>query len=155
MKTKMTFLIVFFLTGFPMLLSAQMYVGSHMKQETIDEFGTKVFNASAEVVINAVKAAFIDHDYDLGIEKPEKGEIRTKRKLLSATGDANHAVFYYRQYIATITEKEPGKTTVVLTPKMFLGENDISEKKCWVIKGNKGEIKLWEVFFKDIQDQLE
>ena len=95
-----------------------------------------------------------EQDFGIGIEKPEKGEIKTKRKILSAYGDAHSAAFYYKQYVIKIEEKEPGKTTVVMTPRLFHQETDISDKACWVIKGKAGEIKLWESLFKEIQEQL-
>jgi hypothetical protein len=153
MKTRLAFIIWIFLSGTPMLLTAQ-YIGSHLTKENIEEFGTKTFSASQESVYNAVRATFIDHDYDIGVENKEKGEIRTRRKVQSAHGNSHQAAFYYRQYIATITEKEPGKTTVVLTPKYFNQETDISDKRCWVLKGKMGELKLWESMFQGIQEQL-
>ena len=129
-------------------------MGAHMKPEIIEKYGTKVFDAPKDSVYKAVKAIMIEQDFGIGIEKPEKGEIKTKRKILSAYGDAHSAAFYYKQYVIKIEEKEPGKTTVVMTPRLFHQETDISDKACWVIKGKAGEIKLWESLFKEIQEQL-
>jgi hypothetical protein len=154
MKKKSTVILGMISIFFPLFLHAQ-YMGAKMTQEIIDQYGTKTFNAPKDSVFNALQNVLVGQGYEIAFAKPEKGEIKTKRKILSGHGNDTRVSFYYKQYIGKVEEKEPGKTTVVLTPKVFSGETDISEKKCWVLKGASGEYKLWETLFNDLKEQLE
>ena len=144
------------------VLSASMYAQKRLTPEVINEFGTKTINVSRDSVFNAVKAVLISHDYVIDIENVKKGIIKTRKKDIGATGNESYGLnsstaqitTTYRQYNATIEEVEKGKTKVVLIPRIYVGDADVSEEKVWVLKGPAGEYKLWEALFKEIGERL-
>ena len=160
MKTKLT--IIFVILGL-IVLSPSAF-GKKLKQEHIDEYGTKVFNTTKEKMFEIVKEVLANHEFDIELEKYEKGLIKTKRKDVGTTGVAEHNPYgnqstaqfrtNYRQYIVTIEETEDNKIKVVFTPKFYIGDADVSEKNIWALKGPAGEIKIWEGLFNDIEERL-
>jgi hypothetical protein len=133
-----------------------------MTPELISQYGTVSFKSSKDSVFNAVKQTLVSHGYTIDIENVDKGLIKTNRKDIGATGSATYTAYAgvaqyrsnYKQYIATVELQQNGLVKVVMEPKVYVGDADYSDKKVWVIKGNAGEIKLWEDLFKDIQERL-
>ena len=132
--------------------------GKFMTSNVISTNGTKTFNASYDDVWIAVKGVLATNGYGIAFEKKEKGIINTDQKLIRTTAQAGNytaqATGIYRQYLVKIKPISDNQIKVVLTPKIYSGNVDISEKKIWVIEGNSGEILLWQKFFKDVQSLL-
>lgn len=130
-----------------------------MTKEIIEEFGTKIFDAPKSEVYQTLKSVLESNDYQIDFENFDKGKIITKKKLLGASAmrtDIGTAQIArnYRLYSATIEIIDNNKTKIILTPKVFIGEGDVSEQKVWIIKGDSGEIKLWQNIFNSIQERL-
>lgn len=148
--------IVFFLI---LLISVPSISQKKMTKEIINEYGTKVFNAPKAEVFQTLKNVLESNDYQIDFENIEKGKIVTKKKVLGASAmrtDIGTAQITrnYRLYSVVVESIDTNKTKVVLTPKVFIGEGDVSDEKVWIIKGNTGEIKLWENIFNSIQERL-
>ena len=120
----------------------------------IQSHGTRSFDAPPEKVFEATVAALKTEGYDVALAKPEKGIIKTARKLVraDAVGDTS-AVAVSRQYIITI-RSDGGKTIVEAVPKVFEGEADVSDGSVWILDGQAGEHELWNHLFTDIHDNL-
>ena len=149
---KLTLLII-------LLISIPSIGQKKMTQEIIDEHGTRIFNASKTEVYNTLKNVLESNDYQIDFENIEKGKIVTKKKILGASAmrtDIGTAQIArnYRLYSALIESVDANKTKVVLIPKVFIGEGDVSNEKVCILKGNAGEIKLWENIFNSIQERL-
>ena len=130
-----------------------------LTQNDIDVYGTKIFDEEKEKVFNAVKDVLLSQNFEIEIENFEKGLIKTKRKVIGQTGVATSMStaqyrLNYRQYYAYITETPDGKTKVVFSPKIYIGDADATEGKIWVLKGAGGEYKLWENLFKNVEERL-
>jgi tRNA/tmRNA/rRNA uracil-C5-methylase (TrmA/RlmC/RlmD family) len=143
-------------------LSSNAYAQKKLKQDHIDEYGTKVFDVSKEKVFPVIKEVLANNNFKIELEKYEKGLIKTSKKEIGVTGAAQHGVNQstaqfrknYRQYYVTFEEVGEGKTKVVFTPKVFIGDADYSEQRVWVLKGQAGEYKLWENLFNEIDERL-
>ena len=129
--------------------------GAYMSNEVISQNGTKTFNANYNDVWDAVKGVLATNGYQIAFENMEKGILNTNQKLIRSTAHGNstsaQATGIYRQYLVKIKSIATDETQVVLTPKIYSGNNDISEGKIWVFDGENGEILLWQKFFKDVQ----
>jgi hypothetical protein len=130
-----------------------------LTQTEIDSYGTKIFDEDKEKVFNAVRDVLLSQNYEFELENFEKGLIKTKRKIIGQTGVATSMTsaqyqLNYRQYYVYITETLEGKTKVVFSPKIYIGEADVTDRKVWVLKGAGGEYKLWENLFKNIEERL-
>jgi len=159
MKTKLVFLsLILWFTG----SSVQLLAQKRLTPEVVGEFGTRIFNHDKDSVFRAVKAVLISHDYLIDIENPAKGIIKTRKKDIGASGSATYGInssssqirSNYRQYNVMVEELEKGKIKVVIVPKIFVGDADLSDEKVWVLKGPAGEIRLWETLFKEISEML-
>lgn len=142
-----------------LLISVPSISQKKMTKEIINEYGTKVFNAPKAEVFQTLKNVLESNDYQIDFENIEKGKIVTKKKVLGASAmrtDIGTAQITrnYRLYSVVVESIDTNKTKVVLTPKVFIGEGDVSDEKVWIIKGNTGEIKLWENIFNSIQERL-
>ncbi len=142
-----------------LLISVPSISQKKMTKEIINEYGTKVFNAPKAEVFQTLKSVLESNDYQIDFENIEKGKIVTKKKVLGASAmrtDIGTAQITrnYRLYLVVVESIDTNKTKVVLTPKVFIGEGDVSDEKVWIIKGNTGEIKLWENIFNSIQERL-
>jgi len=148
MKIKLfaLFLIIF--------LSSCVTNGKYMTAKTVETHGTKIYNSSYENVWNAVKGTLATNGYDIAYEDPEKGIINTKQKIINMYGANGQVTAYYRQYLVSISVISDNQIKVVLSPKLFEGNNDITGRKVWVMSGPNGEITLWNKFFKDVSNLL-
>lgn len=157
MKSKN--LAVLFIIGFVM---SNVYGQKKLKQEDIDEYGTKVFETTKEKVFPVIKEVLANNNFEVDLEKYETGLIKTKKKEIGVSGAAQHGVNQstaqfrknYRQYYVMVEEVGEGETKVVFTPKIFIGDADYTEQKVWVLKGPAGEYKLWENLFNEISERL-
>lgn len=131
---------------------------SLMTKEVIAQNGTKVYDAKYDDVWKAVKGILVTKGYYIAFEAKGKGIINTDQKIIRSTATAStysaQATSYYRQYKVKVKEIAEGKIQVVLDPKMYAGNNDISAKQIWVIEGEYGEKKLWNNFFNEVQELL-
>lgn len=139
--------------------------GRPMTDEEIEQYGTKEFDATASETFEATKNALASLNYQIVLENPDKGIIKTNRIPIKAQAKgtldtygtnttANYSeVVYYRQYIFKITATENG-AKVKATPKIFEADHDISDDSIWELDGDKGERKLWSTIFNEIQDNL-
>lgn len=139
--------------------STVAFAQKKMTQEIIDEHGTKVFDAPKAEIFALTKNVLESSGYEIDFENAEKGKIITKRKMIGASGVAvaPGAAQYrnaYRGYTATIESVSPERTKLVLTPKVWMGEADVSGDRVWVIKGNVGEIQLWKNFFNAMLERM-
>ncbi|MFN2260940.1 MAG: outer membrane protein assembly factor BamC [Psychroflexus sp.] len=150
-------LFLFVLAG---VLLTSCSTGKHMTDEMIAQNGTKTYEHSKDQVWDAVKGVLATEGYEMAYEDKDKGIINTKQKLIRAAAQGNaynnsaQSVGYYRQYLVRIEKISEDKTKVILTPKIFQGNNDISENKIWVIEGEKGEVRLWNKFFKQVDELI-
>ena len=143
MKTKLTIIAV--MVG--LIICSSNAFGKKLKQEHIDEYGTKIFEASKDSMFAIVKEVLSNHNFEIELEKYEKGLIKTKRKDVGTTGVADHNTYSqqstaqfrsnYRQYYVTIEETDNNKVKVVFTPKFYIGDADVSEKNIWALKEPK------------------
>lgn len=133
-------------------------MGKLMTEEIISQNGTQTFENNFDEVWDAVKGVLLTEGYELAYEKKEKGIINTGQKLIRATAQGNsysaQSTGIYRQYLVRIIKEAENQTKVVLTPKIYQGNNDISGKKIWVLEGKNGEVFLWEKFFKKVEELL-
>jgi len=138
-----------------MLVFVLVGCGAAMTPAEIKANGTHTYDAPPEKVFEAATAALKAQGYEIAVAKPEKGLIKTNRKLVRADAVGNQsAVGIQRQYILTITSDGTGKTTVEAIPKVFQGEADLSDGSVWVLDGDAGERKLWSSLFTEINDNL-
>jgi hypothetical protein len=136
--------------------------GKKMKQEYIDEYGTKTFNRSKEEIYPIIKEVLQNNGFEIELDRLEKGLIKTNKKVVGTTGNATHSEYSssaqyrsnYRQYYVTINKESENEAKVVFKPKFFIGDADVSEKRIWVLNGNAGEIKIWERLFSEIEERL-
>lgn len=139
--------------------------GRPMTDEEIEQYGTKEFDATVGETFDATKGALASLNYEIVLENPEKGIIKTNRIPIKAQAKgelntygtnttANYSeVVYYRQYIFKITATDSG-AKVKATPKIFEADHDISGDSIWELEGDKGERKLWSTIFAEIEDNL-
>jgi hypothetical protein len=131
-----------------------------LTQLDIDTYGTKIFDESdQEKMFKVVKDVLLGMNFEIELENPEKGLIKTKRKIIGQTGVAtsqSSAQFQlnYRQYYAYVSEAPEGKVKVVFVPKIYIGDADLTDRRVWVLKGAAGEYKLWENLFNNIAERL-
>ncbi len=129
--------------------------GSYMTDLIISQNGTKIFDANFSDTWNAAKGVLETQGYAIAFENKEKGVLNTKQKLIKAVSNTSYeASGIFRQYLVKITPISEKQTKVVLTPRIFNGNNDISAGKIWAMEGPNGEIALWKKFFKDMQNLL-
>ncbi|KAF2518727.1 hypothetical protein E0W68_08210 [Flavobacterium salilacus subsp. salilacus] len=140
------------------LLTTSVFAQKKMTQKVIDEYGTKIFEAPKEQIFSLVKKVLESNNYEIDYENLEKGKIITKKKVIGESGFAGVGTAQfrtnYRQYTAVFESLSPNRTKVVLIPKIWIGEADVSEDRIWVLKGSAGEIKLWQNIFNNIQERL-
>jgi hypothetical protein len=142
------------------VLMTDAHAQKKLTQEDIDTYGTKIFDEpDQEKMFKVVKEVLLAMDFEIELENPAKGLIKTKRKVIGETGIAtgqSSAQFRlnYRQYYAYISEAPEGKVKVVFMPRIYIGDADLTDKKVWVLKGAAGEYKLWENLFNNIAERL-
>jgi hypothetical protein len=132
--------------------------GAAMTPAEIQTNGTHSFNAPMDKVFAAAKGALLTEGYEIATENPEKGVIKTKRKLVRADASMQGpgtatAVEVTRQYIVRLTS-DGGRTQVTAEPKVFQGDADLSDGSVWALDGDQGERALWQRLFREIEDGL-
>lgn len=142
-----------------MVLLTACSSGKPLTNEFISQYGTRTFTAPYEKVWKAAEGVLSMEGYEVAYADMEKGVLNTKQKLLGATGQANPYSYQvtsagiYRQYLIKIT-RNGDQCTVVLTPKVFQGNADISDKPVWMLEGEQGEKTLFEKFFREMEELL-
>ncbi len=126
-----------------------------LEDDIVIQHGTKVFNANYEKLMNSISSVLETEGYDIANVNMDKGTIKSKQKMVGATGNgAGYAVGLYRQYTVKVTKISEDNYKVILQPRVFQGNLDISDRKVWVIDGEAGEIALWQSLFKKIKENL-
>lgn len=116
-----------------MVSGCAMTQGALMTTEEVATYGTKELTAPPAKVFQAVVGALKAQGFAIAVEKPEKGLIKTNRRLIrsAAMGSANYAqaVDYTRSYSAHIEALANGTTRLSLHPYVFAGEQDLLGRK--------------------------
>lgn len=132
--------------------------GAMLTQQEISAYGSKTVAKPLPDTFKATVGALKVMGYSIAVEDADKGLIKTERKVIRAQAVGNaHAVMatnVARQYSLKLAESEPGKTAITATPRVFVGERDVSDDKVWVLEGPEGERQLWGALFKEIESQL-
>lgn len=132
--------------------------GAMMTPGEIATNGTHSFAFPPAEVFAATVGALRTQGYVVTVANEEKGIIKTDRKPLRAQaiggGGVAVAVEVTRQYYVRIESTDPGNTTVVADPKVFIGERDVTGDKVWRLEGPEGERELWRRLFAEIQSNL-
>jgi hypothetical protein len=139
---------------------------SHLTAQEIDTYGTKKYVAPKDKLTDDIAAVLQGMGYEVVVADPEKGLVKTSRKEIGqstqTTGRATRgrvsarsvSTSYFRQYVVNI--KDNGKAAVVrVTPKVFIGERDVSNEKVWNIDGAGGERELWQSFFGELDSVVD
>ncbi len=133
--------------------------GKNMTETEIQTYGTYTSNAPKAKIYDAAINALKSQGYEIAVENPESGVIKTGRKPIraqavsSGAGSAT-AVMYFRQYLLRIREVDGGKVTVTAVPRVFQGEMDLSDRAVWDLEGPIGERALWNNLFREIDEAL-
>ena len=131
---------------------------ANLSKEELTAYGSHHFDEPPAKVHQAVKTALLAQSFSIAVDNPQKGVIKTGRRLIrSAARGGQHyaeAVDYSRQYVATVRAAQGGGTEVTLEPRVFAGEQDLSEQAVWVIEGELGERRLWSRLWKEIGESL-
>ena len=131
--------------------------GAQLTPEEIRARGTRHFDAPPDKVFTAAISALQSQGYEIAVAEPDKGILRTARKLVraAATGGAGYAqaVAITRQYHLTVKADGEG-TKVVARPKVFQGDADLSDGSVWQLDCAAGERTLWDRLFREIQELL-
>ena len=124
--------------------------------------GTRTFDAPLAATFEATVGALQVLGYEIAVANPDKGVLKTQRKLLRSTGQgvsvgyttSINVVHVSRQYFLHLTAVGDARTQVVAEPKIFVGDDDISSGEIWALDGPQGERALWEKLFAEIQSNL-
>jgi hypothetical protein len=129
-----------------------------------------------EELVKNVAAVLEGMGYEVVLADLEKGLVKTGRKQIGQTthtstmssgrdakitknytsksgssSSRTSTTTYSRQYTAKITESKNGTLSVRVTPKVFIGERDVSQEEVWNVDGTGGEIELWASFFGELE----
>jgi hypothetical protein len=136
---------------------------SHLTTEEIAAFGTKSYPTPKERLVEDVATVLKTMGYEIVVADAKKGIVKTARKEIGTasrtstiggsrtTSGSTVSTAYYRQYLVKITESRKGKVMVRVTPKVFMGERDVSHEAVWNIDGAGGERELWANFFSELE----
>ena len=131
--------------------------GQPLTPAEVQTHGTMTFDAPVPKVFTAMQGALKSEGYQIAIADPNKGLIKTDRKLVRAQAVGNQyvaqAVEATRQYVVTL-KGEGAHTTVVAEPRVFMGDRDLSSETVWDLEGPMGERKLWSQLFRDVKEAL-
>ncbi len=153
MKTRIS---IFALT---VILITACSPGKMLTTGFIAQYGTRTYEASYERIWKAVEGVLSIEGYEIAFADQEKGIVNTKQKLLGAVGAANPYSYQvtstgiYRQYLIKITQ-DGNRCTIVLKPRVYRGNTDLSDKAVWRLDGPEGEQALFEKFFSDLEEIL-
>ncbi len=131
--------------------------GASLTPQEIDAHGIMAFKAPPEKVFQAAVDTLKVLGYEIALERPDKGLIVTKHRLVRdlAVGSGNSAVeiSYSRQYTIEIRGNAAG-CRVTATPAIFENTSDISAKPVWDLESPLGEHELWKQLFAKIEQLL-
>ena len=137
--------------------------GAYMTQQEIETNGTKSYPVPKAQLVESITVVLKGMGYEVVRSDPEKGVVTTARKEIgqstytagvrgrSTSSSHSMTTGYYRQYLVRIEETSAGVSRVRVTPKVFIGERDVSEDKVWNIDGRGGERELWHNIFRDLE----
>jgi hypothetical protein len=132
--------------------------GAALTPLEIDTHGVSVLKAPSDKVFKATLDALKVLNYEIALERPDKGLIVTKRKSVRdvAVGSYSAAVelSYTRQYTIEIKETGGGTARVRATPAIFENAADISARPVWDLDSPLGERELWKQLFAKIEQLL-
>ena len=149
--------------GLVLMTAAALWVvacahGQVLTQQELDAHATRSYAAPMAKVFPATENALRAQGYDIAVSDPAKGTIKTKRKFVRAVArreqDTAAAIELTRQYLVHVEETAAGQTRVIALPRVYAGEDDLSEKGVWDLEGPVGERRLWSNLFREIQDGL-
>jgi hypothetical protein len=126
--------------------------------QEIAAHGVAVLRGSTDQVFKATLDALKTLDYEIALERPDKGLIVTKHRSVRdvAVGSSSAAVelSYSRQYTIEIKGAGGGSSRVTATPAVFENAADISARPVWDLEGPLGERELWKQLFAKIEQLL-
>ncbi len=132
-------------------------VAADMTAAEIGSNGSHRFDANMAETFAATAGALQVLGYEIAFTNEEKGKIKTSRKFVRAHAQGGaysaQAVEVSRQYYIDL-KADGGGTVVTATPKIFIGERDVSDDRVWVLEGESGERTLWKQLFSEIQSNL-
>src|SRR5438132_455942 len=124
-------------------------VGVPMTRQEVMTFGTRRYRGEPTVVFRAAAGALRALDYPIASESPETGVILTGRKFIRTS-----VVYRWPQAIPVVQTRQfvvrlfsdPQTRDIVVTaiPKIFEGEQDISEQSNWDLRSER---QLWAQLF--------
>jgi hypothetical protein len=151
--------------AFPLLLAAGCaHSGSsakgenehHMDAEEVSAHGSRAFKGTMDKVFQATIDALKSEGYEVVVQNPEKGLIRTNRRDVRTVAHAGYAVAvavtYTRQYVVNLTLDAEG-VRVSATPHIFANGEEMNGD-VWQIQGPQGERALWDRLFKTLEESL-
>jgi hypothetical protein len=140
--------------------------GSVLTQEEIAAYGTRTYSAPKEKLVEDISVVLKGMGYEVVVADAGKGIVKTSRKEIgsqtrtsgirgkSTVSASSVSTSYYRQYLVQVSDAGKGALTVRVTPKVFIGERDVSEDSVWNIDGAGGERELWQSFFSELESTL-
>ncbi|HZO17184.1 MAG TPA: hypothetical protein VFB62_28095 [Polyangiaceae bacterium] len=135
---------------------------SHMTNEEIAAYGTRTYPTKKEKLVEDVATVLKTMGYEIVVADAKKGIVKTARKEIGQAGRTSqiggkntasgrtYTTGYHRQYIVKISETKKGML-VKVTPKVFVGERDVSAEQVWNLDGAGGERELWASFFSELE----
>jgi hypothetical protein len=132
--------------------------GALLTPREIEAHGVAVIRGSTDKVFNATLDALKTLDYEIALERPDKGLVVTKHRSVRdlAVGSSHAAVqlSYSRQYTIEIKDAGGGASRVTATPAVFENAADISTRPVWDLDSPVGERELWKQLFAKIEQLL-
>lgn len=132
--------------------------GAALTPAEVQAHGTHRFAAPPGRVFAATVTALKLEGYEVALSRPEEGSIKTNRKVVRADAVGNQyavtAVEIARQYEITVEADGDGGTKVTATPRVFVGEAEVSDQAVWQLEGPAGERTLWKRLFEEIDETL-
>jgi hypothetical protein len=131
--------------------------GAPMTPQVIQEAGTHTFAAPLPKVFAATKSALESEGYPIALAAIDKGLIKTGQRTIRAVAQGNAysavAVEITRQYVVHVTQSG-GATVVVAEPRIFQGNDELTDRPIWDLDSPAGERALWQRLFRDVQEAL-
>jgi hypothetical protein len=149
---------------------------THLTPQDVEAYGTRDFATSKEELVKDVAVVLEGMGYEVVLADAEKGLVKTGRKQIGqvtstsgissnretskgkygttssgSSSSTSYSTSYYRQYVVKVEDSGHGKLKVRVTPKVFIGERDVSNEEVWKLEGAGGEIELWASFFSELE----
>jgi len=132
--------------------------GAVLTPQEIEAHGVAFIRGPTDKVFQAALDALKTLDYEIALERPDKGLIVTKHRSVRdvAVGSSHAAVelSYSRQYTIEIRTAGGGSSRVTATPAVFENAADISARPVWDLESPLGERELWKQLFAKIEQLL-